>query len=394
MYFYLSNIFWLLATYLLTPIFYLLIFLRRRNLKSPWRILVIPPVKIGDLVCSTPIFREIKKALPESYLGVVLLADSGRRITSYQLLKNNPYIDKIILPDKKRGTKIIGLLKLIKGIYQQKYNWSFTLSAGVAGKIIPFWSAIPYRAITTSKYDIKTSKILSFTANYKSEIKIGDLALRHHLSLLKFIGIEEFNEKKEIFTTIAERKEALRFLKNHQLNTEDFLIGIAVTAGNKLKEWFPEKFSQLADRLVRELKAKIIFIGGPNDKKAISFVRSMMKEKSVDSSQSLSLIELAAILKYLKVFISVDTGPLYMANAMGVPIVDIVGPFAIETQLSLEDENKFVQIIPKDLPCFPCSFVIKTARFCKEGHRQCVENISVDDVFEAVKRLSKKLYPG
>ncbi|GAG23772.1 unnamed protein product, partial [marine sediment metagenome] len=140
MYFYLSNIFWLFTTFLLAPFFYLLIFFRKKNIKEPKRILVISLVKIGDLVCSTPIFREIKRVFPESYLGVVLLADSRQRITSYQLLKNNPYIDKIILPDKKRGTKIIGLLKLIKGIYQQRYDWSFALSIGMIEKIIPFWS--------------------------------------------------------------------------------------------------------------------------------------------------------------------------------------------------------------------------------------------------------------
>lgn len=388
MYFYLNAIFWLSATYLLAPIFYLLFFLRQKNLKNPWRILVISPVKIGDLVCSTPIFREIKKVFPKSYLGVVLLADSTQRITSYQLLKNNPYIDKIILPDKKRGTKIIGLLKLIKVIYQQRYDWSFTLSIGMIEKIIPLWSIIPYRVMSISKYATRTSKLLNFTGTYKSEIKLHTLALRHYLNLLNFIGIKEFDEKKEIFIKPVEKKRAVQFLKSHYLTPEDFLIGIAVTAGNKLKEWSPKKFSRLADRLVKELKAKIIFIGGPNDKKAISFVQSIMKEKSVDSSQSLSLLELAALLKYLNIFISVDTGPLYMANAMGTSVVDIAGPIDIYEQPPLGDKCAIVQ---KKLPCVPCSFVTKTARFCKEGHRQCVEDISVDDVFGVVERLSKKL---
>jgi len=386
MYFYLNNIFWLLATYLLTPVLYLLIFLRRRNLKSPWRILVISPVKIGDLVCSTPIFREIKKALPESYLGVVLLADSTQRITSYQLLKNNPYIDKIILPDKKRGTKIIGLLKLIKVIYQQRYDWSFALSIGMIEKIIPFWSIIPYRVMSISKYATRTSKSLNFTGTYKSEIKLHTLALRHYLNLLNFIGIKKFDEKKEIFIKPVEEKKAVQFLKSHYLTPEDFLIGIAVTAGNKLKEWSPKKFSRLADRLVKELKAKIIFIGGPNDKKAISFVQSMMKEKSVDSSQSLSLVELAALLKYLNIFISVDTGSLYIANAMEVPVIDIAGPIDINEQPPLGDKCGIVQ---KKLPCLPCSFIIPPARFCRQGHRQCVELITVDDVFKTIKQLLK-----
>ena len=385
-YFYFNNIFWLSLTLLLAPFFYCLIFLRKKNIKKPERILIIPPVKIGDLVCSTPIFREIKKAFPESYLGVLLLADSNRRITSSDLLKNNPYINKIILT-KKRGTKIIGILGLIKEIYQQKYDWSFTLSTGVIEKIIPFWSAISHRAIIVSKYATRTSKILNFIGNYKSEIKLHTLALRHRLNLLKFINIKKFNEKKEIFVNKNEEKKVIQFLTKQDVNSNDFLIGIAVTAGNKLKEWPQKKFAQLADKLITELQAKIIFIGGPNDKEVISSVQSKMEYKSIDSSQYLNLIELAGLLKHLKLFISVDTGPIYMANAMETPVIDIAGPIDIYEQPPLGDKCEIVQ---KDLSCVPCSFVIKTARTCRHGHRKCVEDIKVDDVFKAVVKLIKR----
>ena len=384
--FYIKNIFWLSITCLMALPLYLCSFLKKSSEKK-LRILIIPPVKIGDLVCATPVFREIKKNFPESHLGVLLLADSERRTTSYQLLKNNPYIDKIILPDEKRGINTIGILKLIIRIYPEKYNWSFTLTSGVIEKVIPFLAIIPNRVITISSYATITSKILNFIGNYKSEIKLNDLALRHHLKLLKFIGIKKFNQRREIFVSQKEKRKAIQFLKKYNLNPNDLLIGIAVTAGNKLKEWNKEKFAQLSDRLIEELGAKIIFVGGPKDKRDISFVQSKMKYKSINSSSELNLIELAALLRHLKLFISVDTGPLYMANAMEVPVVDIVGPFAIHTQLPPKEKCEIVQ---KKLPCTPCSFVIKTARVCKYGHRKCVEDITVNDVFNAVTRLLNK----
>ena len=253
-------------------------------------------------------------------------------------------------------------------------------------RIIPFWSAIPNRVISISKYENKSSKILRFSGNYKLEIKLHTLALRHYLDLLKFLGIDKFDEKKEIFVSQVEEKIVGQFLEKNNLNADDLLIGIAITAGNKLKEWSKEKFAQLADKLVQELQAKVIFIGSSSDKKDISFVQSIMKEKSIDSSQNFDLIELAVLLKYLKLFISVDTGPLYMANAMGTPVVDIAGPIDIYEQPPLGDKCEIVQ---KDLPCLPCSFVIKTARFCKHKHLKCVKDISVDDVWQAVNKLIK-----
>jgi len=383
LYFYSINIFWILTTYLLSPIFYSLIFLRKKS-KEPKRILIVPPVKIGDLTCSTPVFREIKKALPQSYLVVVLLAGLGRRGTSFQLLKNNPYIDKIILPNKKNGLNIIGILKLIKKIKHEKCNWSFVLPWGVIEKIIVFWAIIPNRVVSVSKYASLTSKLLNFTISNKLEIKLHKLALKHYLNLLKFIGIKNFNERKEIFVNLKEEKKASRFLKKHHLNSNDVLIGITVTAGNKIKEWSPQKFAQLADKLVEKFNAKIIFVGSSGDKKDISFVQSKMNYKSVDSSQDLNVIEFAALLKHFNLFISVDTGPLYIANAMGVSVVDIAGPIDIYEQPPLGDKCEIVQ---KNLPCVPCSFVIKTARFCKEGHLKCIKDIMVEDVFRAVKKI-------
>ena len=383
-YFYLINIFWLLTTFLLSFIFYPLILLKKGKLKKPKRILVIPPVKIGDLTCATSIFREIKKALPQSYIGVVLLAGSGRRGTSFQLLKNNPHIDKIILPDKKNGLSIVGILKLIKRIRREKYNWSFVLPLGVIEKIIVFWAFIPNRVVSISKYASLTSKILNFTISYKLEMKLHKLALRHYLNLLKFIGIKNFNEKKEIFVNLEEEKKASQFLKKNNLNSNNILIGIAVTAGNKIKEWPKEKFAELADKLVKKFNAKIIFVGSPSDKKDISFVQSRMNYKSIDSSQDLNVIEFAALSKYFNLFISVDTGPLYIANAMGISVVDIAGPIDIYEQPPLGDKCEIVQ---KNLPCVPCSFVMKTARFCKEGHLRCIKDIMVEDVFRAVKKI-------
>lgn len=387
-YFYLNNIFWLVAIYLLAPFFYLCIFFKKGQKKrDKKKILVIPPVKIGDLICSTPVFREIKKNIPKSHLEVLLLTSGDRNVTAFQLLKYNPYIDKIILPDPKKGIGILGIFWLIKKVYHQNYNWSFALGLGTMDRIIPFCAGIYHRVIAVSEYARKSSKLLNFLGVYKSEIKLHDLALRHHLKLLKFIGVKNPQEKKEVFVSSRDKEKAKDFLSKNNLSEKDFLVGIAVTAGNKLKEWPPDKFVVLADRLVKELSAKIIFVGGPGDDKIISSVQSKMNQQSVSASNQLNLLETAALMKYLRLFVSVDTGPLYLANTMEVPIVDIVGPFDIKTQMP---EDEIFEVVENKIPCFPCSFVIKTAHFCKLGHKKCIKDINVDDVYNGVIRIIEK----
>ena len=74
---------------------------------------------------------------------------------------------------------------------------------------------------------------------------------------------------------------------------------------------------------------------------------------------------------------------------MLIAVLYIAGPIDIKEQPPLGDKCEIVQ---KKLSCLPCSFVIPPARFCKEGHRQCIESVTLDDVWQAVSQLIKKYH--
>lgn len=374
-YLYLENIFWILFAYLSFPFIYLFILLKKKS-KEPQRILVIQTAKIGDLVCTTPVFREIKKHYPQSYLSVLVIP------LTKDILINNPHIDEVILFDRKNR----GILKLIREIKIRDFDWSFSLVPGVLNTLIPFWSVIPHRVSTISKYASKSTKILSILNNYRLEYQKNTLALRHYLNLLKFINIKEFNEEKELFVSSKDKEKAVQFMKGHKLSQEDFSVALSITAGKEFKEWAPEKFAQLADKLIENLKAKIVFIGSPNDESIIEKTQSLMKNKSVKVT-GFNLIELTAFLKELSLFIGVDTGPLYIADAVGISVVDIAGPCEMRSQ---QPSGKFI-IVQKSLDCSPCSFIMSAPSYCKKGHSKCIKDITVDDVFQAVEKLLKEL---
>tara|TARA_Y100000031_G_scaffold157149_1_gene216786 strand:+ start:17964 stop:19010 length:1047 start_codon:yes stop_codon:yes gene_type:complete len=345
--------------------------------KNPSKILVIQTAKIGDLVCSTPVFREIKKHYPQSFLSVLVLP------LTQDILVNNPYIDQVILLDRKKYPGIKGALKLIKEIRKIGFDWSFSLVPGILESLIPFIAGINHRVSTTSKYASRKTKILSILNNHRLAYQRDSLALKHYLNLLRFIGVDKVSQKKEIFVDPTQEEKALLFLEKHNLKIEDFLVGISVTAGKEFKQWAPEKFAQLADRLIEESKAKVIFIGSPKDEAIIKETQSLMKNESLVIME-LSLIELAGLLKKLSLFISVDTGPIYIANAVGTPVVDIVGPCQMRSQ-SPDGKFALVQELP---PCGPCSYIMSAPSYCRTGHLKCIKDITVDDVFEAVKKIT------
>ncbi len=374
---YLNNFFWLFLTYLLAPYFYFRIFLRARRRKNiPLKVLVIQTAKIGDLVCTTPVFREIKKNFPSCYLSTIIISKTK------DILKNNPRLDEIILINDYPG--ISGKIRLLRKLRKAKYDWVINLFPGSFDNIIAFWSWVPGRVTTTHKYCGEITKLLSVFNNHRLEYRRRTSLIKHFLTLLKFMGIKEFSEKKEIFVRPEEERKALDFLKTQNLNSNDLLIGISVAAGNKLKQWEPAKFAQLADQLAEKLKATVIFIGSVDDNNSVENVQKMMRNNSINACGVFKLYELAALLKQLKLFISADSGPLHMADAMDVPLVLIAGPIDIHGQNPLHERCKIVQ---KNIPCVPCLFTISAVRFCQEGHLRCLKEITPEDVFEAAQSL-------
>ncbi|MEK7773278.1 MAG: hypothetical protein AAB307_02935, partial [Deltaproteobacteria bacterium] len=78
---------YVILAYISYPLVYLASRFSRRGMDS---ILVFQTAKIGDMICTTPVFREIKRAHPMIRLGVV--ADP----VTAPLLRFNPHIDEII----------------------------------------------------------------------------------------------------------------------------------------------------------------------------------------------------------------------------------------------------------------------------------------------------------
>ena len=338
--------------------------------------------KIGDIVCTTPLFRAIKKKYPKSYLAVAI------REQNYGLVQNNPHIDKFIFPNAKKYQGFLGEIRLVKEISKEKFTWSIVLGPSSLSTILSFWAGVINRVTTTSKFTGIVPKLFSWFNNYKLEYKERTPRLKHDLRLLKFLGIKSPEKKKEIFITKQEEKKAKKFLKENNLKEDDFIVGISVTAGVKMKEWEPIKFCQLADKLIEELKTRVIFVGANYDRKIIEKVVAKMKNKAVISTD-FKLNELGALMKKLKLFISVDTGPLYIAHALGVPVVDIIGPVDDRMQ---PPHDKKSEIVQKKIYCAPCYFFVLTADFCKEGHHRCIRETTVDDVFRATKRLLNRVY--
>lgn len=338
--------------------------------------------KIGDLVCSTGIFKLIKEKYHDSYLTVL--------VTPYTsgIIANDPYIDEIIKFDE--GKTGVGYFReMAKKFKKERFRYCLSLQATSINTIIPFWSMIPCRISVSSPYAPISSKILSIFNSHNTEFRDedNDMTFTHWPKMLKFLGINIPIVKINLFTDKTAGAKAENFLKENNLSENDFLVGICPTTGNKLKEWGLEKWIGLSNLLIDNLKAKVIVVAGPGDSEVVSKIQKGTMMRAVDSSGVFSLEEIAAFLKKLKICVASFSAPMHIAAGVGVPIVAVAGPANIYNQPPIGEKTK---IIYHPIYCQPCDFFTKTSRFCKEGHYRCLKETSVEEVYEAIIELIGK----
>jgi len=374
LYYRIRNWIFILLSIAWSPIIFSIIHWRARRKsdgQSP-RILVVPQfTRIGDVVCATPVFRAIKKQYPKSFIAVVVHKKTAG------ILKNNPHIDEIILYGYANFFDVIRRIRLFK------FDWSFCLSGSSIGTLMAWWGLIPDR-VKLTRSDRPPSELLTdWLNNYRFFYMHHTYLPGHYLKMLSVLSISDPEEVKEVFLSSGGEQKVERFLKENRINKQDVLVGISITAGNKIKEWGDDKFTELAQRIVAKYNAKIVFIGGRSDDARISSLLKNLSKKYYFQATDFSLEELPSLIKRLSLYVAVDTGPIYIAHALKTPLIDIIGP--VDPREQPPHDGRSVQLLPGSY-IKPTSFVFKKPRR-GVNHKIALDSISVGGVMEGVERL-------
>jgi len=109
-----------------------------------------------------------------------------------------------------------------------------------------------------------------------------------------------------------------------------------------------------------------------------------MREKPILLCGMLNLKQLGALCRRLDLFVTADTGPLHIANAVGAKkIIALFGP--TQTTVTGPYPGKNVIILQKDVGCkIPCY-----VKNCKDN--RCMKAITVDDVVGQVRHIANSL---
>jgi len=351
----------------------------------PKRILIINIFGIGDVLFTTPLIKNLKVSHPDLYIGYVCNSRSA------SVLKRNAKIDKVFIYDRddfvgnSQQSKISAFKKTVvflKCIRDEHFDTSIDVSLSQFTNWVTWMAGIKYRI--GFKY-----KNRGFFLNYPFKLKgyEDQHVVDYYLSLLNKLGVEATEKDLEFNIGQEDADWADTFFNEHidRSNTKaavGLLPGGGASWGKDAvyKRWPCEKYAKLADKLIEKFSVPIILMGDKSDLDLCDNVSKGMTHKPVMVCGKTSIGQFAALARKCSLMIVNDGGPLHISVAVGVRTASIFGPVDEKVYGPYPKGNHIV--IKKNLACQPCYRQFRRAS-CE--HISCLNQLTVDEVFEKVK---------
>ncbi|OIO54298.1 hypothetical protein AUJ46_03075 [Candidatus Peregrinibacteria bacterium CG1_02_54_53] len=339
------------------------------------RVFVVQAAKIGDVVCMTPLFRALHEH--GDHVTVLCLRRTG------DVLVGNPCVDATIPIDDPAFRGFLGALRLWRRFFAARFDVSVVLFPASSLSMMGLWTGSSVRVYTRGRVMSLMERWFRFFYTQRVHYRRHSRTYDHYMHLAGLIGVASVAYRHELFISTEEEQFASAWLHDHGLRPERRFAAISLRAGNTLKEWPIERFVAVARHIIDRYGMSVFFLD--TDQSVTDQALSLLADPHAFAAHDLALRHVAAIIKSASLFVSVDTGPLYIAHSLGVPLVDIVGPVDPLEQPPMPGQR--VQLVPPPPPCEPSSFVADTLRTPSAAQQAALEGTTVAMVTEAIDAL-------
>ena len=339
-------------------------------------ILIVKLSAIGDVVHTLPSLAALRKLYPEAHITWVIEEASS------DIIQDHPFLDKIIISKRKRWIEnlkklhdikitISDILLFIKILRDRKYDLVIDFHGLFKSSMIVLLGGGKRKL----GYD-SMQELSGLFLNEKISEDMEKHAVDRYLDFIRYLGTDIDNPEFYIPIDEENKTRVETLLKANGIDINEPFVTINPVAFWDTKLWEDVKFARLCDRIAEKLKQKVVFTGSNGDGR-IKHIQSMMNFPSVNLEGQTTLRDLAYLYKLSVLLVTTDSGPMHIAAAMNAPTVALFGP----TDPSRTGPyGKGHIVVRKEMPCSPC--------FLKKcDTKRCMKEITVEEVFEAVKQV-------
>jgi len=343
----------------------------------PRSILIIKLSSIGDVVHTIPALEVLKKTYPHSRIDWLVEEEAAAIIEGHKDLR------RIFISKRKAwfrrlvgGKELRNIAREIKDFIAQVRGEEYDLVIDFQGLFksgLLAWLTKGRRKVGMN--GARESSWI-FLSERPFQVSYEQHAIDRYLQLCEHLGCNSVGWKGSIPYGDSEKKSVTRLLEENRLK-EKRIIAINSMARWETKLWKSSYFAALADKIQEELGCSVVFTGSKGDGRYLSKICDLMRTRGINLAGQTSLKDLAYLYEICSAIVTVDTGPMHIAAAMGCPVVALFGP---TDPLRTGPYGEAHTVIRADLECSPCF-----RKRCNDP--RCMGNISVDEVFGAVTKI-------
>jgi lipopolysaccharide heptosyltransferase II len=355
--------------------------MRHKAWQHPRALVVIKPCCLGDLIMTTPLLDVLHNAYPDA--SITYVASSWSKVIPEHAPVINQVIDCGSIGIPGRYT-INDYMKFTRTLRAHHFDMAFVLDRSPMLTLLPWLAGIPRRVGPDSLGR-------GFSLTDRVPISSSPDNLQHqadiYLDLARKLKLPIYEPRMHFVPTEAERQTV------QSKHANRLRIAVFPGGGNNpgmeltAKRWPLERYQELTQKLIRDLEAEILLIGGPDDMALnATLLRNLNAPDHavIDITGKTTIGELAAQLEQCDLFIGNDSSPMHLAAGINIPVIAIFGPTSPREYgpYPLDDPQHIaLWRNPNRRPCF----FLGRMQSCADCN--CMQLVTVDEVWEAVQRL-------
>lgn len=281
-------------------------------IRTPQRIIIVRTDRIGDVVLSTPVIENVRRAYPGAFIAFMC------RPYTKDILEGNPYLDEIIVYDKhEKHRSFFSTVLFAFSLRKKKFDLAIVLHPTNRAHFIGFFAGIPRRVGWDRKMGFLLTQRVVHT---KQEGKKHES--EYTLDLIRSLGIPVTTRR--LFFPLRHDSQLVieEMLKRYGITRHERLVIINPSASDPSRCWPQEYFNQLIYLLKGHCCVRVAVIASP-EKADCGALLLKCHPDTIDLRAKLTLSQLGALLNRASLLISNDSGPVHVAAALGIPVISI-----------------------------------------------------------------------
>jgi heptosyltransferase I len=326
---------------------------------------------IGDAVHALPVFTAIKRAWPDTHLTWIA------QPVPMEVGLHHPDIDELIPFHRRRGPDSwSGLSDLMHRVRGQKFDLVIALQVYLKAGLITALLDSPRKL----GFDRARARDLNWI--FTNE-RIPPHAVQHvqdqYFEFLTYLEIEPLPVDWGLVITGEEREAQRGFYATQTRPVCTMVMGTS----RREKNWAPEHYAAVADELDLQHGLQVILVGGE------SAVEKEAAEIVVANTRSDPLVMLKNDVRRLiwivdgsALMVAPDTGPLHIANALGVPVV---GMYGFTNPKRSGPYGQGLDLVADGYATYPGEDYLPSMEY-RDGMKQITVEMVLERVAQAVER--------